>query len=85
MSIVQVHRVSFWLLLVFCGILSLAVVNLLFFANQGARYTRADGAREEAARIEGDVTETKARIHGDLALAARIDELHNLLIEREAP
>ena len=71
---VNIHRASFWLLVVFCGILSLATINLLFFAGQGRRFTAEDGDRD---RME--------RIQTDLALAARIDELHNILAEREAP
>jgi hypothetical protein len=47
------------------------VTHLMFFAVNGARYTAADGARERAERIEADQ-----------ALAARIDLLHNLIMER---
>lgn len=48
------------------------LVHLMFFAGKGARYTADDGASER-----------QERIVSDLALAARIDELHNLLVERE--
>ena len=47
------------------------VTHLMFFAVNGARYTAADGARERAERIEAYQ-----------ALAARIDLLHNLIMER---
>lgn len=48
------------------------LVQLMFFASKGPRYTAADGERDR-----------QERITSDLALAARIDELHNLLAERE--
>lgn len=48
------------------------LVHLAFFAAKGARYTAEDGARER-----------QERVAADLALAARIDVLHNLLAERE--
>ena len=48
------------------------LVHLMFFASKGTRYTAADGDRDR-----------QERITSDLALAARIDELHNLLAERE--
>lgn len=54
-------------------VLFVAIINLGAFAKKGPRYTADDGARERAERIEAD-----------LALGARIDELHNLLVEREA-
>lgn len=47
-----------------------ALAHLLFFAGKGARYTAQDGAQER-----------QERITSDLALAARIDLLHNLLEE----
>ena len=47
------------------------VTHLMFFAAKGARYTAEDGARERNERVQAD-----------LALAARIDLLHNLLTER---
>ncbi len=52
--------------------LAASVVHLNFFASKGPRYTAADGERDR-----------QERITSDLALAARIDELHNLLAERE--
>ncbi len=48
------------------------ITHLMFFAAKGARYTAEDGARER-----------QERVAADLALAARIDVLHNLLAERE--
>lgn len=51
-------------LLLFNLILSVSVINLEFFAKQGARYTADDGALERAERIQGD-----------LDLQARIDAL----------
>ena len=48
------------------------LVHLMFFASKGPRYTASDGERDR-----------QERITSDLALAARIDELHNLLAERE--
>lgn len=63
-----------WLLaalLVLDLILAAAVVNLGAFAQKGPRFTADDGARERQERIQAD-----------LALAARIDLLHNLLAER---
>ena len=53
------------------------VTHLMFFAAKGARYTAEDGARERHERHE--------RTQADLALGARLDLLHNLLAEREAP
>lgn len=52
-------------------VLFVAIINLGAFAKKGPRYTADDGARERAARIEAD-----------LALAERIDHLHNILAER---
>jgi hypothetical protein len=71
---INIHRVTFWGLLAFNLVLAVAVINLGAFAKKGPRYTAADGMRD---RME--------RINTDLALAARIDELHNILSEREAP
>jgi hypothetical protein len=71
---INIHRVTFWGLLAINVVLSVAVINLGAFAKKGPRYTAEDGARD---RME--------RINTDLALAARIDELHNILAEREAP
>ena len=67
-----VYRGVFYALLIFNVILTISVLNLTFFAKKGPRYTADDGAREHAERIAGDQ-----------ALAARIDELHNLLAEQE--
>lgn len=60
-----VYRSVFYGLLAFNIVLSLAVINLTFFANKGARYTAHDGAQERAERIQGDQD-----------LQARIDALH---------
>ena len=46
------------------------LTHLMFFAGKGARYTALDGAQER-----------QERITSDLALAARVDLLHNLLEE----
>ena len=69
-----VYRGAFYALLLFNVILSVSVINLLFFANKGPRYTADDGARER-----------QERIASDQALSARIDKLHNLLAERGEP
>ncbi len=60
-----IYRSVFYGLLAFNIVLSLSVINLTFFANKGARYTAADGAREKAERVQGDQD-----------LQARIDALH---------
>jgi len=65
---------SLALLILFNAVLTVAVVNLGAFASKGPRYTADDG------RVERE-----QRIAMDLALAARIDELHNLLAERGEP
>jgi hypothetical protein len=72
--VINIHRVTFWGLLAINVVLAVAVINLGAFAKKGPRYTAEDGARD---RME--------RINTDLALAARIDVLHNLLAEKEAP
>jgi len=54
--------------------LFVAIVNLGAFASRGPRFTADDGARERHERTQAD-----------LALGARLDLLHNLLAEREAP
>jgi len=71
---INIHRITFWGLLILNIVLAVAVINLGAFAQKGPRYTAEDGMRD---RME--------RINTDLALAARIDELHNILSEREAP
>ena len=71
---INIHRITFWGLLILNIVLAVAVINLGAFAKQGPRYTAEDGMRD---RME--------RINTDLALAARIDELHNILSEREKP
>ena len=72
MVVTTVYRGAFYALLLFNVILSISVINLMFFANKGARYTADDGRAER-----------EQRIAMDLALSARIDKLHNLLAERE--
>jgi hypothetical protein len=72
--VINIHRITFWGLLALNLVLAVAVINLGAFAKKGPRYTAEDGAKE---RME--------RINTDLALAARIDVLHNLLAEKEAP
>lgn len=69
-----VYRGVFYALLLFNFILTISVLNLTLFAKQGPRYTADDGAAERAERIAGD-----------LALATRIDVLHNLLAEKDSP
>jgi hypothetical protein len=73
-EVINIHRITFWGLLALNLVLAVAVINLGAFAKKGPRYTAEDGAKE---RME--------RINTDLALAARIDVLHNLLAEKEAP
>lgn len=65
-----------------------ALTHLLFFAGKGARYTALDGAQERSERVLADLelqrqqeAERQERITSDLALAARVDLLHNLLEE----
>lgn len=84
MSTVSVHRVSFWLLVVFCAILSLAVINLLFFAGQGRRYTAEDGDRDRAARISADLLERKERQEGDRLCMERIGAVEKVIASMAA-
>jgi hypothetical protein len=79
MSTVNVHRVSFWLLIAFCFILSLAVINLLFFAGQGRRYTAEDGDRDRAARISADLLERKERQEGDRICMERLGAVEKVI------
>jgi hypothetical protein len=65
------ERIGVVILLLLNLILAAAVFNLGAFASKGPRYTADDGARER-----------QERITSDLALAARIDLLHNLLTEQ---
>ena len=74
MVVATVYRGTFYALLVFNVVLTISVLNLTFFAKKGPRYTADDGARER-----------QDRVASDQALAARIDYLHNLLAERDAP
>ena len=60
-----IHRWTFYGILVLNVILVGSLLNLTMFANKGARFTAADGAREKAERIQGDQD-----------LQARIDALH---------
>lgn len=84
---IPISRAALYGLLLLNLILSLAVINLYFFANQGKRYTAADGAIEEARRIEGDAIERAERIEAnalereerrqaDRDIHLRIDNLH---------
>ena len=64
------------------------LTHLMFFAGKGARYTAMDGAQERSERVLADLelqrqqeAERQERITSDLALAARVDLLHNLLEE----
>jgi hypothetical protein len=79
MSTVNVHRASFWLLIAFCAILSLAVINLLFFAGQGRRFTAEDGDRDRAARISADLLERKERQEGDRLCMERIGAVEKVI------
>lgn len=65
---------SLALLILFNAVLTVAVVNLGAFASKGPRYTADDGRAER-----------EQRIAMDLALSARIDKVHKLLAERDAP
>jgi hypothetical protein len=67
-------RIGLAVLLALNLILAVAVINLGAFATKGPRYTATDGAQER-----------QERIASDLALAARIDLLHNLLVEMGPP
>ena len=58
----------------FYALLVFNVVLTISVLNQGPRYTADDRARER-----------QERVASDQALAARIDYLHNLLAERDAP
>ena len=60
-----VYRSVFYGLFIFNIVLSVAVLNLTFFAKVGPRYTADDGAREKAERIQADKD-----------LTARIAALH---------
>lgn len=82
-----VSRAALYGLLLLNLILSLAVINLYVFAQQGKRYTAADGSVEESRRIEGDATERADRIEADVMereerraadrdIILRIDNLH---------
>jgi hypothetical protein len=71
--------VSFWLLVIFCGILSIAVINLLFFAGQGRRYTAEDGDRDRADRISADLLERKERQEGDRLCMERIGAVERVI------
>ena len=68
MTLTRVERWGLGLVIVLLLILAAAVINLGAFASKGPRYTADDGARER-----------QERVTSDLALAARIDELHSLL------
>ena len=73
---IPISRAALYGLLMLNLILSLAVINLYFFANQGKRYTAADGAIEESRRIEADALEREERRSADRDIILRIDNLH---------
>ena len=73
---IPIPRAALYGLLMLNLLLSLAVINLYFFANQGKRYTAADGAIEESRRIEGDAVEREERRTADRDIHLRIDNLH---------
>ena len=73
---IPISRAALYGLLLLNLILSLAVINLYFFANQGKRYTAADGAQERAERIESDAVEREERRTADRDIHLRIDNLH---------
>lgn len=73
---IPISRAALYGLLLLNLILSLAVINLYFFANQGKRYTAADGAQERAERIESDALEREERRTADRDIHLRIDNLH---------
>ena len=79
MSTVNVHRVSFWLLIAFCSILSIAVINLLFFAGQGRRYTAEDGDRDRADRVSADLVERQERQKADSLCMERIGAVEKVI------
>lgn len=65
------RKFAIGMLALFHVVMVTMLIHLTFFAAKGARYTATDGANER-----------NERIAADLALSARIDELHNLLAER---
>lgn len=71
---IVIHRLSLYGLLAINAILAVAVINLGAFAKKGPRYTAADGA-----------VERQERLHADLLLNARIDDLYNLMAEQADP
>lgn len=79
----KTHRWLFALLLIVQAVQFVALLNLGGFAAKGPRYTKLDGDREASERTLADMeilrqqeAERQQRITSDLALAARIDELH---------
>lgn len=73
---IPISRAALYGLLLLNLILSLAVINLSFFANQGKRYTAADGDQERVERVEADIREREERMQADRDITARIDNLH---------
>lgn len=84
---ITIARKTFYALLLFNLIQSLAVINLYMFANQGRRYTAANGdadraenlirdTRERTERIDADVIERDERRQADRDITLRIDNLH---------
>lgn len=85
----SLHR---WLFVaIFVALLGLygALLNLGAFAAKGPRYTKLDGDTERSERVLADLelqrqqeAERQQRITSDLALAARIDELHRQITQQ---
>ncbi len=84
---IQIARKTFYALLLFNLIQSLAVINLYFFANQGRRYTAAHGDTDRAENIardliertertDADAVERDERRQADRDIILRIDNLH---------
>lgn len=84
-----------WLFVaIFVALLGLygALLNLGAFAAKGPRYTKLDGDTERSERVLADLelqrqqeAERQQRITSDLALVARVDELHRLMAEKSPP
>jgi len=82
-----IARKTFYALLLFNLIQSVAVINLYFFANQGKRYTASNGdtdrvesisrdTTERTERLEADAIERTERRQADRDIILRIDNLH---------
>ncbi len=84
---ISIARKTFYALLLFNLIQSLAVINLYFFANQGKRYTASNGDTDRAEsiardtlerteRMDADTVERAERRQADRDIILRIDNLH---------